>query len=86
MPESAEKGLPTRPRGPRRTCAVRKAGSPTHLQGYLDEFAFRFNRRASGSRGLHFQRLLSVAVAARPEPYWRVIGRTAPNVTLAEVA
>lgn len=62
------------------------AVSHKHLQGYLDEFAFRFNRRASGSRGLLFQRLLSVAVAARPEPYWRVIGRTAPDVPLAEVA
>lgn len=30
-----------------------------HLQAYLDEFVFRFNRRTSGSRGLVFLRVLN---------------------------
>ena len=33
-----------------------------HLQAYLDEFVFRFNRRNSASRGLLFKRLLENAV------------------------
>ena len=37
-----------------------------HLQSYLEEFTFRFNRRASSSRGLVFRRLLEQAVASGP--------------------
>ena len=37
-----------------------------HLQSYLEEFAFRFNRRTSHSRGLLFHRLLEQAVATPP--------------------
>lgn len=37
-----------------------------HLDYYLDEFTFRFNRRTSGSRGLLFQRLMEQAVALGP--------------------
>lgn len=37
-----------------------------HLDYYLDEFTFRFNRRTSGSRGLLFFRLLQQAVALPP--------------------
>lgn len=36
---------------------------PEHLQAYLEEFTFRFNRRTSRSRGLVFRRLLERAVA-----------------------
>ena len=39
---------------------------PQHLDYYLDEFTFRFNRRNSRSRGLLFYRLLQQAVAVRP--------------------
>lgn len=39
---------------------------PTHLQSYLEEFTFRFNRRTSRSRGLVFRRLLEQAVVTRP--------------------
>jgi transposase-like protein len=35
-----------------------------HLQHYLNEFCFRFNRRRSRSRGLLFYRLLERAIAA----------------------
>ena len=42
------------------------AVSPTHLDYYLDEFTFRFNRRTSRSRGLLFYQLLEQAVALEP--------------------
>ncbi len=37
-----------------------------HLQSYLEEFTFRFNRRTSQSRGLVFRRLLEQAVVTDP--------------------
>jgi transposase-like protein len=40
-----------------------------HLDAYLDEFTFRFNRRKSRSRGKLFYRLLEQAVAVEPAPY-----------------
>jgi ISXO2-like transposase domain len=40
--------------------------SAEHLQAYLDEFTFRFNRRHSRARGLLFLRLLEGAVTAPP--------------------
>ena len=39
---------------------------PSHLEYYLDEFTFRFNRRTSRSRGKLFYRLVQQAVAIRP--------------------
>lgn len=42
---------------------------PQHLDYYLDEFTFRFNRRTSRSRGKLFYRLLQQAVAVTPVPY-----------------
>jgi transposase-like protein len=43
--------------------------SVEHLNAYLDEFTFRFNRRKSRSRGKLFYRLLEQAVAVEPVPY-----------------
>ena len=40
-----------------------------HLDAYLDEFAFRFNRRHSRRRGLLFYRLLQHAVVTGPTRY-----------------
>lgn len=40
--------------------------TPFHLQSYLEEFTFRFNRRTSRSRGLVFRRLLEQAVVTGP--------------------
>jgi transposase-like protein len=40
--------------------------SVEHLQSYLEEFTFRFNRRTSSSRGQLFHRLLEQAVATLP--------------------
>jgi len=39
-----------------------------HLDDYLDEFTFRFNRRRSQARGLLFHRLVQQAVAIGPAP------------------
>lgn len=39
---------------------------PSHLQSYLEEFTFRFNRRTSRSRGLVFFRLLEQAMITGP--------------------
>jgi transposase-like protein len=43
--------------------------SHEHLDYYLDEFIFRFNRRSSRSRGKLFYRLVQQAVAVEPAPY-----------------
>jgi len=42
------------------------AVTPSHLQAYLDEFSFRFNRRLSQHRGKLFYRLMQQAVTTRP--------------------
>jgi transposase-like protein len=44
------------------------AVSHKHLDYYLDEFAFRFNRRKSMNRGKLFYRLVQQAVAIEPVP------------------
>ena len=43
--------------------------APEHLQDYLNEFTFRYNRRKSKSRGLLFYRLLQYAVETAPVTY-----------------
>src|SRR4030067_964397 len=40
-----------------------------HLDYYLDEFHFRFNRRKSASRGKLFYRLAQQAVQVEPAPF-----------------
>jgi transposase-like protein len=40
-----------------------------HLQAYLDEYVFRFNRRKSAKRGLLFYRLLEAAMHVPPTTY-----------------
>ena len=42
---------------------------PAHLQAYLNEFAFRFNRRHSRSRGMVFYRVLELAAGHDPVRY-----------------
>jgi transposase-like protein len=49
-----------------------------HLQNYLDEFVFRFNRRTSRSRGLVFYRVLELAVGHEPVRYHDLIVTTTP--------
>lgn len=53
-----------------------------YLDYYLDEFAFRFNRRTSASRGKLFYRLLQQAVQIAPVPHKELIqtaGDATPN-------
>ena len=49
------------------------AVGPDHLDYYLDEFTFRFNRRKSSSRGKLFFRLIQQAVQIQPHPYRTLI-------------
>ena len=49
------------------------AVSHKHLDYYLDEFTFRFNRRRSKSRGKLFFRLVQQAVAIEPVPLDRIL-------------
>ena len=49
------------------------AVSHKHLDYYLDEFTFRFNRRISASRGELFFRLAQQAVAAESTPYDAIV-------------
>lgn len=49
------------------------AVSSGHLDYYLDEFTFRFNRRTSNHRGKLFYRLLQQAMAVKPVPYSSMI-------------
>lgn len=44
------------------------AVEPSHLEYYLDEYTFRFNRRHSKARGLLFYRLVSQALDLGPVP------------------
>ena len=44
------------------------AVSPEHLDYYLDEFTFRFNRRRSRSRGKLFYRLLQQGYGCGTRP------------------
>lgn len=50
---------------------------PEHLDAYLDEFVFRFNRRTSASRGMLFYRLLQQAVVTAPVTYDDVVRKAA---------
>ena len=49
------------------------AVQPEHLDAYLDEFVFRFNRRTSSSRGMLFYRLLQQAVVTGPVTYENLV-------------
>ena len=69
--------------GVHRICALLKrwllgihqgAVSLEHLDYYLDEYTFRFNRRTSRSRGLLFYLLLEQAVVTEPVPYRSMVG------------
>jgi transposase-like protein/ribosomal protein L40E len=48
--------------------------SGNHLDYYLDEFTFRFNRRKSRSRGKLFYRLVEQALSVEPSPYHTMVG------------
>jgi len=56
------------------------AVSHKHLDYYLDEFTFRFNRRRSRSRGQLFYRLVQQAVAVEPVTYASIVRHTKPKL------
>ncbi len=49
------------------------AVSGKHLDYYLDEYTFRFNRRKSKARGMLFYRLLQQAVASGPSSFNEIV-------------
>ena len=52
---------------------------PEHLDAYLNEFTFRFNRRGSRRRGLLFYQLLEQAILADPITYRSLIVNPRPG-------
>jgi transposase-like protein len=53
---------------------------PHHLQAYLDEYGFRFNRRRSSNPVKLFHRLAQQLVITPPTSYAKLAGRTPPPV------
>jgi len=52
---------------------------PEHLQAYLEELCFRFNRRHARARGLLFYRLLQYAAGAAPVTYRKMVATSRPQ-------
>jgi transposase-like protein len=50
-----------------------------HLPAYLNEFAFRFNRRRSRSRGLVFYRVLELAAGHEPVRFQDLLASSKPR-------
>ncbi len=50
-----------------------------HLQAYLDEFTFRFNRRKSTHRGMLFYRLIEQCVAMHPRSFRELVATPKPK-------
>jgi len=50
-----------------------------HLQAYLDEFTFRFNRRKSAHRGMLFFRLIEQCVAMHPMSFSELVANPKPK-------
>ena len=55
------------------TGTLQGAVSQQHLEYYLDEFTFRFNRRTANHRGLLFFRLLQNAMVTEPTTYRQMV-------------
>lgn len=60
------------------------AVDPRHVDYYLDEFALRFNRRTSRSRGLLFYRLIQQSAVAAPATYANIRDNHHPSITAPE--
>ena len=56
--------------------------SRKHLSSYLEEFTFRFNRRKAKKITHFFQRLAEGLVREKCRPYWKIVGRLAPDEPL----
>jgi hypothetical protein len=55
------------------TGTLQGAVSHQHLDYYLDEFTFRFNRRRADHRGLLFFRLFQNAMVIEPTTYRQMV-------------
>ncbi len=60
--------------------------SEKHLQRYLDEFVFRFNRRKVKYPTRKFHRLAELAASSKAMPYWKIVGRKEAHRALHLVA
>lgn len=54
-----------------------------HLQAYLDEFSFRFNRRKFTHQGMLFFRLIEQCVAMHPMPFHVLVANPRPKQFVA---
>jgi hypothetical protein len=45
-----------------------------HPDGYLEQSTLRFNRRRAGWMTLGAMRLLGIAMATPPRPFWKIVG------------
>jgi transposase-like protein/DNA-directed RNA polymerase subunit RPC12/RpoP len=57
--------------------------SPSHLQSYMDEYVFRFNRRTSRNVGKKFMRISQQVVASTQVTCKEIIGGVSPFAQLA---
>ncbi len=60
------------------------AVSRKHLQAYLDEYVFRFNRRNAKNICHIFQRLSEGVVREQCRPYWQLVGRSKGTVSMRQ--
>jgi transposase-like protein len=58
------------------------AVSRKHLQSYLEEYTFRFNRRTAKNICHYFQRLSEGCVRKQCRPYWQIVGRSAGSTSM----
>ncbi|HVP49868.1 MAG TPA: IS1595 family transposase [Candidatus Bathyarchaeia archaeon] len=58
--------------------------SADHIQAYLDEFSFRFNRRGSRARGMLFYRLLEQSVAMHPISFRNLVANPRPRTVVED--
>jgi len=61
------------------TGTLHYAASQDHLDYYLDEYTFRFNRRTAKAPGLLFYRLLQQSVGTDPHPLKDLIKQSEPD-------
>jgi hypothetical protein len=54
-----------------------------HIDSYLNEFVFRYNR--CFDRHVSFETVLGLASRRRPTSYWEIIGRDNPRKGVATV-
>jgi len=56
---------------------------PEHLQNYMDEYVFRFNRRKSRNIGKKFMRIAQQVTSSTKMTYKQILGGTSPYCLLA---